>query len=359
MRRVRRCFLLLIALAAGCSCPSKPARLRKVDVHTHFGPDSAARTMKLLSDHGIDACVNLSGSYPGDGLEEQLETARQYPGRIIVFAQLNWDLAREREEFGALLAMQLRQAHQLGAKGLKIEKGLGLGYPDASGKVIAVDDPRLDPIFEAAGELKMPIAIHTGDPVAFWEPVTSANERLDELTVHPRWSLYGKRVPTWEELFAQLTRRIARHPNTTFISVHFGNAPEYPERVFALMDQYPNLNVDTAARVPEIGRYDAAKMRALFEKHADRILFGTDLGVGAGENQLMLGSPGKYPPTPEEVERFFSASWRYFETDDEQFEHPTPIQGRWKINGIKLPREVLRKVYAGNADRILGLQPTP
>ena len=108
-------------------------------------------------------------------------------------------------------------------------------------------------------------------------------------------------------------------------------------------------------RFANIGRYPAEKMRALFVKYQDRILFGTDLGIGGDMSELMLGSPGRYPPTGAEIERFFKSSWRYFETSDKQFEHPTPIQGSWKIDGIALPADVLKKVYAGNADRLLSL----
>ncbi len=309
--------------------------------------------MKLLADHGVEACVDLSGGFPGGGLEEQLATAARFPGRMIVFANLDWSLATKQEDFGPALALQLREAQRLGARGLKITKGLGLIYRDSTGALIAVDDPRLDVVFETAGQLHLPVAIHVGDPVAFWEPVTPANERFDELSVHPHWSYAGKPVPSWEALFTALTRRIARHPKTTFISVHFGNAPEFPERVEALLDTYPNLYVDTAARAPELGRYPAEKMRALFVKHHDRILFGTDLGVGKEPSSLMLGSPGRFAPIAADIERFFSATWRYFETRDLQFDHPTPIQGNWKIDGIGLPADVLRDVYSGNADRLL------
>jgi predicted TIM-barrel fold metal-dependent hydrolase len=306
-----------------------------------------------MDRYGIEQVWNLSGSFSGGGLEEQLEAASRYPGRIVVFALLDWREAATGPGYGERMARDLVHAHERGARGLKIPKGLGLGYEDESGQVIAVDDPELDPIFRTAGELGMPVAIHTGDPVAFFEPATPANERWDELQVHPAWSFHGHGFPTWEELFAQLERRIARHPKTTFISVHFGNAAEYPARVAALLDKYPNLYVDTAARIPELGRHDAAKLRAIFLAHADRILFGTDLGVGAAPADLMLGSTGATPPTPADVERFFSASWRFLETNDRAFPHPTPIQGRWTIDGIGLPRAALERVYRDNATRLL------
>lgn len=352
--RVRR-LLAALALVA-CAKAGPPPRPFKVDLHTHLGPDGAAHLVEIMDRQGIDVAVNLSGATPGRGLELQLAAAARYPGRILVFCNLDWRKARLGPGYGRRMAEDLVTARRLGAVGVKIPKALGLGYVDATGSLIAVDDPALDPIFVTAGELGMPVAIHTADPVAFWKPATADNERFAELSVHPDWSFYGQGLPSWEELFAQLERRVARHPKTTFISVHFGNAAEYPERVAALLDKYPNLYVDTAARIPEMGRHDAEKMRALLIRHQDRVLFGTDLGVGEAADDLMLGSTGATPPTAADVERFWTATWRYFETRDRQFPHPTPIQGAWNIDGVGLPREVLLKIYGANAARLFGIK---
>jgi predicted TIM-barrel fold metal-dependent hydrolase len=257
------------------------------------------------------------------------------------------------------MAADLAESKRLGAAGLKIPKGLGLGYPAPDGEhLLTVDDKGLDPLFEKAGALDMPIAIHIGDPKAFWLPPTPVNERWDELGAHPEWSFYGQPVPSWEELYAAFERRVARHPKTKFIAVHFGNDPEDPDRVAKMLDKYPNFFIDTAARIPEIGRHDAAKMRRFFEKYQDRILFGTDTGVGATQEDMMYGSNGPEPPTLADETRFFQSTWRYFETRDRQFESPTPIQGRWKIDGIGLSEPVLRKIYYENAARLLHWRPT-
>jgi predicted TIM-barrel fold metal-dependent hydrolase len=123
-----------------------------------------------------------------------------------------------------------------------------------------------------------------------------------------------------------------------------------------MLDKYPNFYVDTAARIPEIGRSDPEKLRALFIEHQDRILFGTDLGVGAEPGDLMLGSTGATPPTDADLEHFFASTWRFFETRDRDFAHPTPVQGRWTIDGIGLPHDVLVKIYGGNARKLLGIR---
>ena len=120
---------------------------------------------------------------------------------MVVFANVDFVRGvRLHKDYGAFLAQQLAEAKQRGAVGLKIPKALGLGYPTPDGKrPLPVDDPGLDPLFEKAGELDMPVAIHTGDPKAFWKPPTPDNERYDELSAHPGWSFYGESVlPSWE-----------------------------------------------------------------------------------------------------------------------------------------------------------------
>lgn len=334
--------------------PFRPSSLPRVDVHTHVAPGGMEHALGMLGSQRIVHFVNLSGGAPGKGLEEQLAAARATGGRVTTFTTPDWREAR-RPGYGPRLAQQLERARSLGARGLKISKGLGLGYMGPDGALLAIDDAGLDPMFAKAGDLGLPVAIHSGDPKAFWLPPTPVNERYDELVVHPGWSFYGQPVPSWQALFDQFARRVARHPKTVFIGVHFGNDPEDPDKVAELLERHPNLYIDTAARIPEIGRHDAARMRTFFIRFQDRILFGTDAGFGDRAEDLMLGSTGAEPPTPAEITRFWDATWRYFETGERQMEHPTPIQGRWRIDGIALPEGVLAKVYAGNARRLLGL----
>jgi predicted TIM-barrel fold metal-dependent hydrolase len=354
------------ATAAPDAAVTGRARLPRLDVHMHLGPEGVDRLIKLMDRWGIDGAINLSGMYPGPPrhmLETQLEAAKKAGGRLAVFANVDFRMVMRVKEYGKAMAAQLAEARKLGAVGLKIPKGLGLGYPRADGQdLLAVDDPGLDPLFEKAGELNMPVAIHTGDPKAFWKPANKANERWDELQAHPEWSFHGEAAkgipwPSWEALYKAFERRVARHPRTIFIGVHFGNAPEDPDLVARMLDKYPNFYIDTAARVPEIGRHDPEKMRRFYTKYQDRVLFGTDTGIGETQDEMMYGSTGANPPTDADEKRFFQSTWRYFETRDRQFESPTPIQGRWKIDGVGLPEAVLRKVYLENAARLLKWRP--
>ncbi len=166
--------------------PVKRKRLPRIDVHTHISPEGLERALAIMDKWGIDGMVNLSGGVPGPPrhmLETQLQVARASGGRIAVFTNVNFVRAvRTRPDYGNALAEELSVAKEMGAIGLKIFKGLGLGYPTPDGEhLLAVDDPKLDPLFDEAGKLGMPVAIHTGDPKAFWQPADEKNERLEEL----------------------------------------------------------------------------------------------------------------------------------------------------------------------------------
>ncbi len=183
---------------------------------------------------------------------------------------------------------------------------------------------------------------------------SSDNERYEELALHPQWSFYGPQWPDRLSLLGELERVFAKHPKTTFISVHFGNNAEDLDYVDRILDTYPNVYIDTAARLGEIGRHPPDKVRNFFIKHADRVLFGTDIGLS--ERGIMLGSTGREVPTEADIKPFYDAHWRFFEGHEKAIAHPTPVQGRWTIDAIDLPDDVLLKLYRDNAMRVLRLR---
>lgn len=336
------------------------AERRLIDMHQHVEstPERLARAVRILDRAGIGVCVNLSGGYvtADQGQLSEFERNRQladrlYPGRFLLYFSLDyrgWD----DPEWSQRAVRQIEAAYRLGAAGLKEYKRLGLYLRDGKGQLIRVDDPKLDPVWKRCGELGMPVSIHVADPKAFWKAYDASNERWKELKDHPAW-WFGDphKHPSFEALLEALDRVIARHPATTFVCVHFANCAEDLDWVEAALDRNPNQWADLAARIPEIGRHDPAKVRRLFEKHQDRILFGTDFQV---YDRLILGSSGNEPPpTDEQAAEFFAKHWRWLETNDRQFEHMTPIQGDWKIDAVGLPAGVLRKVYFDNARRLL------
>lgn len=315
------------------------ARFPAVDVHCHWSIDADPHAMLAAMDElNISHAVNLSGGW-GDDLAAMLAkfgaVSRE---RYIIFC--NVDFSRIDEPgFGAAAADALREAHAAGARGLKIFKSLGLRHRDAAGNLVAVDDPRIDPIWARAGELGMPVLIHTADPAAFFQPADADNERWMQLQRHPDWSFYGDGFPSREQLLAGRDRIVGRHPATIFIGAHVGSDAGDLAAVGEVMDRHPNFYVDISGRVGELGRQPYAARRFLLE-HRDRILFGTD----------------RYPGNPRQPR--YHVYYRFLETEDEYFDyfdHPFPPAGEWKIYGVHLPDEVLAKIYRDNAARIFGV----
>lgn len=339
------------------------ADIPRIDVHVHVPPSQAERAVRMFrSAGGVRIALNASGGHPdGGGLEESSEIARATGGALRPYCSIDFANVNE-PGWNEYVVRTLDRCVELGAVGLKIHKALGLGITNPDGSLLAIDDPRLDIAFERAGVLQLPVLIHSGDPQAFFIANDEHNERRAELSAHPGWAFHGPRPdghgewPSWREVFEQYERRVARHPGTTFVGAHFGNAPEEPETIARMLDAYSNLVVETGARIPEIGRHEPARMRELWIRHADRILFGTDFQIGA-RGSLVLGSAGLAPDPPERVPVFYESHFRYFETADRDFAHPTPIQGDWTIDGIDLPREVLEQLYWRNAARVFHLPP--
>lgn len=324
-----------------------------IDAHVHTSASHYGPLLDLVGSYGVSRIVNLSGGY-GAKLRKSLMAASRYEPQIAVCTSPDWSQL-SRRDFGRQQAKLIRQAHSMGAKCLKISKALGLyltvKYLDGSEKLLAVDSERLDPIWQAAGEMGMPVFIHTGDPKAFFEPPTVDNERYDELSLHPDWSFHGPQFPSRRALLAARNRVFAKHPKTQFVGVHFANNPENIAAVDEVLDAHPNVVVDLAARVPELGRHDPERIRAFFIKHQKRILFGTDLGFSS--RQIMLGSVGRERPQLHDIFEFYAHHEAWLETNAKEIPHPTPIQGRWTIDGANIPTAVLEDVYWRNALRII------
>lgn len=324
-----------------------------IDSHVHITPlpETMNLALQIFSQVGVTRFAVKSAGTPGTlRYKETVRFAEILGEKMAFFTNLDWDGVDD-PGWGEREADRLEQAMRDGASGVKIFKALGLGVRLKDGKLMRVDDPRMEPIWQRAGKVGAIVAWHVADPVAFFKPVDKSNERYEELSMAPEWSFHGKDFPGHDELLAQRDRVVERHPKTTFLGIHLANYPESLDYVDRLLDRCPNMYVDTSARLGEIGRHPVEKVRAFFTKHQDRILFGTDLIVTP--NGMQLGSTQENPPTFEEALRFYKAHRHFFETADRSIDHPTPIQGRWKINGINLTGAVLRKLYVENAERLI------
>ncbi len=332
------------------------ARFPVIDFHTHitsggrppsnkirFGLEPAT-CLEVMKRKNIMTMVDLTGSY-GEGLREALKALSEpHPRQFVVFTEPVYVKASD-PGYAAFQAAQIEDAHKAGAKGLKVLKTLGLFLREqGSQKLVHIDDPRFDPMWETAGSLKMPIAIHTSDPLAFFLPIDHNNERWEELHAHPDWSFYGKDFPTDRELQEARRNVMRRHPKTQFVCLHVAESEDLGY-VSECLNQHPNMHVDIAARIGELGRQPRAA-RKFFDRYQDRIVFGTDASGGTNTPQQTFS------------DALYEIYYRFLETEDEYFDYApavVPPQGRWRISGVGLPEDILRKVYRDNALRLLGI----
>jgi predicted TIM-barrel fold metal-dependent hydrolase len=321
-----------------------------VDIHTHFwvrmrhDPEQLKGFVEIMDRNNIAICISLDGRL-GNQLDDHIRYLwTDYKDRFVIFANLDWQgggqtdkpdtWACNQPDFARRMALALSEAKQRGISGLKIFKSLGLEYRNADGSLIQIDDPRFDPIWQACGQLGLPVIIHAADPSAFFEPITPRNERYEELSRRPEWHFPADKFPTRADLHQARNNLFARHSETVFIAAHFGNDGEDLIEAGQLLDRFPNVVLDIASRISELGRQPYSAREFLL-RYSERVLFGTD---------------GPWP------EKRLHSYWRFLETRDEYFpysEKEVPPQGLWQIYGLYLPEEILKKIYQDNAARII------
>ncbi|HLY27856.1 MAG TPA: amidohydrolase family protein [Aggregatilineales bacterium] len=320
------------------------AKFPVIDAHNHLGADfgggwderPVGELLDVLDEADVRLLVDLDGGWGEALLIKHLEHFKAAaPERFQVFGGVNWQAWTEHgDSFGEWAAGRLKAQANMGAQGLKIWKPFGLTVRDHKGQLVSVDDERLVPLWETAGELHLPVLIHIADPVAFFKPLDHSNERWEELQAHPDWHFPSPPFPAFETILAAFARLVKRHRNTTFIGAHVGCYAENLAWVGQMLDECPNFYVDFSARLGELGRQPYSARR-FFIQYADRILFGADAAPKVETYRLY---------------------YRFLESDDEYFSYSgsvVPSQGRWYIYGLYLPDDVLQKVYNANASRIL------
>jgi len=341
---------------------TSPVGGRVIDAHIHVTPSKVNKALQVMDDNAIRYGVliaSISGTEPnlyvGDkAFYELIEAVKPYKNRLGVHYTFDWTLAETDPEFFKKAPDMLEEAVKAGAIALKNLKQLGLFARDHEGKLIAIDDPRLFPIWERAQKLGIPVAFHTGDPVAFFKPWGENNERWEELRLHPDWSFSDRsKYPPLETLFEQVNNVYKKFTKIQFVAVHVAGYSENLKEVGRWLDDIPNLSVDIAARLGELGKHPAQEGNDFFNKYQDRIMFGTDLQFWEGCDVQGAGPCKDF--TREEDRNFYNIHWRYLQTRDQQFDHPTPIQGNWKIDGIGLQTPALKKIYWDNAYRFYKL----
>ena len=329
--------------------PLQP-RFPAIDAHNHlFGEYAPKDLIAAMDQSGVRTFVNVTGNailpYENNtytirrrDIEVYFQQyVKAYPGRFAAmtmaeFAQWGEPVLLKNNFVDRCI--QVLESHiSLGALGLKVTKELGLFFKDASGSQLPVDDPRLEAIWERCGELGVPVLIHVSDPWGFFLPADEKNEHWSTLREFPAWS-FRNSFFSKQELLDQRDRLVTKHAHTRFLLPHVANNPEDLDYVARLLDCHPNVSIDFSARLDELGRQPYTA-RDFFIRYQDRILFGVDM-----------------PVTPE----IYRCHFRFLETQDEYFDYPDYIgrwgKTRWRIYGLHLPDDVLRKVYSGNAVRL-------
>lgn len=309
------------------------AKFPFIDIHSHqwrMASSDLRAIAEEMDSLNMRVLVNLSGR-SGDALKAMVDAARkQAPGRFLVFANLDFDGIDEPGWTERTVA-QLQKDYDNGARGLKIFKNLGLTVLDSDGNRVHTDDPRIDPVWAKAGELGIPVLIHTGEPAVFWAPIDEKNERWLEMKNFPsRHRGDSTRYPSWEVVMNEQWNVFRKHPETTFINAHLGWMANDLARLGHHLDEFPNVYTEIAAVIAELGRQPRFA-KDFFIKYQDRILFGKDTY------------------RPEEYHLYF----RVLESDDEYFDYFRRRHAFWKMYGLDLPDEVLEKVYYKNALKVL------
>ena len=316
------------------------ARFPVVDFHGHpptlSSPEAIERVISAMDSLNIQVMVQARPS-SGERLTRQIEAVKAagYADRFVFFASLN--LRNVEPGSGARIAAQLEDDVRAGAVGIgEIGKGFGLYTRKADSTRLALDDPELDIVWETAGRLGIPVFIHTGDPAEFFQPLDLENERWLEMAIFRNRRFFDRsRFPSFDDLMAERDRLLAKHPNTTWVLAHLSWYANDLGRLGALFDKHPNVHAEAGAILYDLGRQPRFA-REFFVKYQDRIMFGKD-----------SFRPDEYP-----------YYWRVFETADEYFDYYRNYHAFWKLYGMDLPDDVLKKVYYGNAVRIIPRMPT-
>jgi predicted TIM-barrel fold metal-dependent hydrolase len=310
------------------------AKYPAVDFHGHPGaidtPEALAKLVAAMDSLNIGTMVAANNT-SGEALKRTVEAIRASPaarGRVRVLTGI--DFRNVGPGWAEKAVAQLEADVAAGAVGVgEIGKGLGLSTKKADGSRLKIDDPALDPVWQACARLKLPVFIHTADPQEFWRPIDNSNERWLELALFPGRRYPAEQFPSFEQLMTERDAMLRRNPRTTFVIAHMGwHANDLP-RLAKLMTALPNVHTEIGAVLYDIGRQPRAA-RDFFVRFQDRILFGKD-----------SFQPEEYP-----------YYWRVFETRDDYFDYYRPYHAFWKLYGIDLPDPVLRKLYYENAQRI-------
>ena len=310
-----------------------------IDVHSHHWDMPIQDLSTLVSEMdslNMAYLINLSGSglatFFGkqDLMEKNLTSSiknvkENFPKRFGVFFNINFNRIDD-ENFRRNTTLLINDAVNQGAIGLKVYKNLGLNLRDSKGKRVPVDDERLDFIWEECAKLNIPVLIHSGEPKAFFDPIDKFNERWLHAREKPNSFRSSDQYPAFDKIMLEQHNMFRKHSKTTFINAHFGWYANDLSKLSKILDELQNVSVEFGAVINELGRQPRAAKK-FFIEYQDRILFGKDIYK------------------KDEYYIYF----RVLETSDEYIQYYRKRHGLWRLYGMGLPDDVLKKIYYENA----------
>ena len=327
------------------SCITDPAdlynKMTKVDSHVHIRTEQTD-IMEFAENEGFKFLNVSTGSGSQVKIDTQNHYARmmheKYPENfsyITTFSMENFEKPAWAEE----VIQKLRQDFEQGAIGVKVWKDIGMTFRDSLGRFIFIDDPRFDPIFDFIADNDKTVIAHIGEPKDCWLPLDSMhlNNHRNYYKGHPEYHMYlHPDYPSYDKIIASRDNLLARHPDLRLVGAHLGSLEWSVDELASRLDRFPNFAVDLAARVGNLQAQDREKVRDFILKYQDRLLYATDFEISEEDD---------FETRKASLERDWRQDWKYFSTDEVM--NSPDVNG--SFSGLKLDKDVLRKIYFENA----------
>ncbi|OGD21239.1 MAG: hypothetical protein A2W03_10630 [Candidatus Aminicenantes bacterium RBG_16_63_16] len=327
-------------------CSSRPAfeSFHKIDAHFHLNTSDPA-FVELAEKNHFRLMTLVTASSSREKIDQQLGWAshqqRAFPRTVAyatTFSMENWGEAGWQEKTLA----GLRKDFAEGAVAVKVWKDIGMTFREPDGRFIMIDDPRFDPILDFIAAEGKAVVGHLGEPRNCWLPLEAMTVPGDKsyFTEHPQYHMYlHPDYPSYEEQIAARDHMLAKHPKLRFVGAHLGSLEWDVDELAKRLEAYPNMAVDTAARICHFEIQDSDKVRRFIIKYQDRLLYATDLSVEEGASDFS------------KIVETWKNDWAFFTTDEVITSPAVPKP----FNGLALPISVLKKIYYHNAVNWLGI----
>ena len=350
---VLRTSLLALVLAvpstARAGGPPAFEDVPKIDVHSHIFEDLPEVVEMMDRDHVRIVNVCVRGTDPerlrrAEAMAEQLQA--KYGTKRFPFAS-TFDLThRDDADYVEQVKRWLDASFGKGAVMVKIWKEVGMEIKDRSGRFILPDDPLFDPIYAFLAARGKPLLAHLAEPREAWLPLDPESVHYGYYSKNPEWHLYGRPgFPSHDQIVASRDRILERHPRLTVIGAHLGSLEHDVDELARRFDRYPNFYVDCAARTADLTRQPTDKVRAFLVRYQDRVLYGLDQTRTADPKRA--SSPAERREFAQSLEEAYRRDFRYYAGEgDMEYRGKT-------VRCLGLPRDVLEKLFHGNAERII------